>query len=146
MKRSTGEARHGLLLTLFLLATVTAVAIAPIYLTSAASSKAGEGLFSRTVSERDDLPNYDIRLDPEAAERLVQFRESLNRSAASVADLRAEFVRGEKALAQKVPTLKIEYNTDIRIPEVIAPDVSEGTCVPDRRIVGKALLTFSRTF
>ena len=46
--------------------------------------------------------------------------------AADVADIRAEFVNGEKALARRVPTLKIEYNSDIRIPEVIAPEIKLG--------------------
>ncbi|HKP69779.1 MAG TPA: M36 family metallopeptidase [Pyrinomonadaceae bacterium] len=126
MKPSTGEGRRSLLLTLFLLATATAIAIAPIYLTSAASKKEGEGLYVRTVSHQDDLPNYDIRSDRGAIDRLAEFRSSLRTNAAEVADIRADFVNGEKALAKRVPTLKIEYNTDIRIPEVIAPDVKQG--------------------
>jgi Zn-dependent metalloprotease len=32
-------------------------------------------------------------------------------------------VRGEEILRAKVPSLKIEYNADIRIPEVITPDM-----------------------
>ena len=53
MKRSTGEARNGLFLTLFLLAIVTSVAIVPTFFQSAASSKTGEGLVTRTTVEEE---------------------------------------------------------------------------------------------
>ena len=33
---------------------------------------------------------------------------------------------GEAALGQSVPTLKVDYNDDIRTPEVIGPDVKKG--------------------
>ena len=81
---------------------------------------------TRTVSEREDLPNYDIRSDKNAAGRIDSFRSTSNKSAVQVADIRDEFARGEAALATRIPTLKVEYNLDIRIPEVIAPDVSKG--------------------
>ncbi|MEP7148421.1 MAG: M36 family metallopeptidase [Acidobacteriota bacterium] len=121
------KARHRPLLTLFVLTFATALVIIPTQFRSEATTRStGEGLFHRTISQQDDLPNYDIRTDKNATDRVMAFRSSLNRSAADVADLRADFVRGENALAEKLPTLKIEYNSDIRIPEVIAPDVSKG--------------------
>jgi hypothetical protein len=51
------------------------------------------------------------------------WRNSVSRSAASVADVREGFVRGEAELKARLPHAKIEYNLDIRIPEVITPDV-----------------------
>ena len=113
------------LLTLFVLALITAVVFVPTKFRTEATA-AGEGLFSRTVAHRDDLPNYDIRSDKNAVGVLSEFRSAQNRSASDIADLRATFVEGEKALATRVPTLKVDYNSDIRIPEVIAPDVSQG--------------------
>src|SRR5215213_4072925 len=121
------KARRRPLLTLFVLAFVTTLVIIPTRFRSEAMARStGEGLFTRTVSQLDDLPNYDIRSDKNAAERVERFRSSLNRNAVEVADIRSRFVEGEKALAGRVPTLKVEYNTDIRIPEVIAPEATLG--------------------
>src|SRR6185369_13095879 len=120
------KARRRPLLTLFVLAFVTTLVAVPSLFRSGATTRTGEGLFQRTVSEREDLPNYDIRSDKNAVDRVAAFRSSLNRSAAQTADIRDEFTRGEATLATRVPTLKVEYNTDIRIPEVIAPDVKQG--------------------
>ena len=50
----------------------------------------------------------------------------LSKSPSDVADIRDTFVQGENALKRSVPTLKVEYNDDIRIPEVIASDVKQG--------------------
>ncbi|HKX84171.1 MAG TPA: M36 family metallopeptidase, partial [Pyrinomonadaceae bacterium] len=125
MKRSTGEARRSLLLTLFILGIATAVVILPTQFRSSATSR-GEGLLSRTVSHDESIPNYDIRSDKSAIEKIQGFRSSLGRNAVDVANIRDEFVAGESALKTRVPTLKVEYNEDIRIPEVIAPDVKQG--------------------
>jgi hypothetical protein len=123
----SAKARRRPLLTLFVLAFVSSLIAIPTFFRSKATVIAtGEGLFGRTVSQRDDLPNYDIRTDKKQADRVMGYRSSQNRSAVEVADIRDEFVRGEAALATRVPTLKVVYNTDIRIPEVIAPDVFQG--------------------
>ncbi|PYT00860.1 MAG: hypothetical protein DMF63_06045 [Acidobacteria bacterium] len=121
------KARRRPLLTLFVLAFVTTLVAVPSLFRSKATTRTyGEGLLTRTVSEREDLPNYDIRSDKNAAGRIDSFRSTSNKSAVQVADIRDEFARGEAALATRIPTLKVEYNLDIRIPEVIAPDVSKG--------------------
>ncbi len=94
-----------------------------------------------------DLPNYDVRTDKGAFEKLAFFRNSLNRPASVVADERDDLVRGEAILKQKVPTLKIEYSPEIRSPEVISPDVSMGRAVlagATKEKRSKALLTFLR--
>ncbi len=123
--RSITETRKGLLLSLFVLGMVTAVIVAPFKLGANAASEKAKGLFKRTTTADPSLPNYDIRLEKTDAtvDFMLAARNSSGKSAAAVADLRDGFVRGEDALRQRVPTLKIEYNEDIRIPEVITPDV-----------------------
>jgi Fungalysin metallopeptidase (M36)/Fungalysin/Thermolysin Propeptide Motif len=81
----------------------------------------------QTKSEDSNLPYYDIRSDKqtEAVESLNSFRNQSGKSAVQIADFRDSFVLGEKSLRQKVPTLVTEYNSDIRIPEVITPDVKQ---------------------
>ena len=71
------------------------------------------------------MPNYDIRTAKgnDIADFFEAARNSSGKDAVAVADIRDGFVRGENALRTHVPTLKIEYNDDIRIPEVITPDV-----------------------
>ena len=54
------------------------------------------------------------------------FAKSADKDASAIADLRQDFVVGENALKARVPSLKVEYNSDIRTPEVIAPDVKQG--------------------
>jgi hypothetical protein len=83
------KTRRTPLLTLFVLAFVTTLVIVPTRFRSEATTRStGEGLFSRTVSQRDELPNYDIRLDKQAVDRVQSFRASLNRNAVEVADIR----------------------------------------------------------
>lgn len=73
------------------------------------------------------LPNYDIRRDKslEAADNLLKFRQAANKDAAAVANARSGFVAGEESLKQKVPNVKVEYNTDLQIPEIISPDINK---------------------
>ncbi len=56
----------------------------------------------------------------------MSFRQSLNKDASTIADVRDRFIRGENSLKQSVPTLKIKYNKELNNPEVIAPDVLRG--------------------
>jgi len=119
--------RNPLLLCLFILGLMTALVYVPYQFNSSASGKqVKKGLLQRTESHEEGLKNYDIRADKSAYEKIAGFRQSQNRDAAIVADIRNDFVSGESALRSKVPTLKIEYNSDIRTPEVIAPDVKQG--------------------
>ncbi len=78
-------------------------------------------------SPNPNLPNYDIRTDnrDEAADALLRFRQASSKTAVSVASVRDSFVTGEESLKQKVPSLKVEYNDDLRIPEVIGSDVKQ---------------------
>ena len=116
------ESRRKVLFCLFVLAGLTAIFVLPFQMRSGAAG----GLSQKTVSHEADLPNYDIRSDKAAKDKIVRFRAALGKDASQVADVRDTFVRGENALRQSVPTLKVEYNSDIHIPEMIGPDVTQG--------------------
>ncbi|MCC6327757.1 MAG: M36 family metallopeptidase [Acidobacteria bacterium] len=121
------RSRRNLLLGLAFLSAIAAIIVLPFSFGAEAGRKSdGKGLFTKPSSRDDDLPNYDIRADKSAFEKLAAYRGSLNRSASQVADERDELVRGEDKLKAKVPTLKIEYSPEIRTPEVITPDPGLG--------------------
>src|SRR5687768_1004917 len=115
------ETRSGLLLTLFVLGLVTALILVPSQFRSEAGVAKGEGLLGRTVSHESSLPNYDVRTEKSriVSDFLVAARQASGKDAAAVANTRDSFVRGEEDLRTRVPSLKIEYNSDIRTPEVI---------------------------
>ena len=96
------------------------------FISLAGSQKTDKGLITRTASHDDGLPNYDIRADKGSYDKLAAFRAASNLSAVDVAAVRDNFVKGENSLRSRIPTLTVEYNTDIRTPEVIAPDVKQG--------------------
>ncbi len=112
----------------FIILTLTALFfVAPYRFRSAAGSEnAAKSYQNSSDSHENEIENYDIRTDKNQAEILLSFRQQSNRNAVEITDLRDRFVAAENALRQKVPTLKIEYNEDLRIPEVIAPDVKNG--------------------
>jgi hypothetical protein len=119
--------RNPLLLSVFILGLMAALVAVPYQFKSEAGAKQVKvGLFQQTESQEAGLENYDIRADKSAYEKIAGFRQAQGRGAELVADLRSEFVAGEEELRAKVPTLKVEYNSDIRTPEVIAPDVKQG--------------------
>lgn len=122
-KRQFAEGRKSLL-ALILMAGVAASLIAvPYFFKSKASG--GKGLFSRTVSD-DGMPKmYDIREDKARQDEIESFRTSAGRSLVDVENFRDGFKQGEERLKAQVPTLKVEYNNDIRIPEVISPDMGK---------------------
>ena len=91
---------------------------------------AAKALKTKTISQDERFPNYDIRLDKEANAKLAAFRDSAKRTASDIADVRDAFVRGEKRLKGVVPSLKVDYNNDLRTPEVIAPDVTQFSSIP----------------
>ncbi|MCY7375564.1 MAG: M36 family metallopeptidase, partial [Pyrinomonadaceae bacterium] len=126
MKISTNtETRYRVMFSLVVLGLMAAVIILSNQFHSKAGN-AGQDVSDRTVSQVKNLENYDIRTDKNQAETLNNFRRTAGRDAVSVADARDKFVAGETSLRQTVPTLKVEYNEDIRTPEVIAPDVDRG--------------------
>lgn len=121
-KRVRNDKRSGILLCLLVLGVITALAVLPNFNRSKAGG--GSGLIQRTTSLDADIPKmWDIREDKMSQDKLEMYRQRLGRDASFVADIRDRFVRGEEALKQQLPTAKVEYNTDIRTPEVITPDV-----------------------
>ncbi len=124
-KDSQTVSRNGLLFSLVVLGLAAALIAVPNMFRSQAG-KMGNGLSQKTESHVPGLENYDIRADKSAFEKLADFRQNLGKDASSIADLRQNFVNGENALKARVPSLKVEYNADIRTPEVIAPDVRQG--------------------
>ena len=126
LKLSKVEARWSLLLCLFVLGLVTAIIVVPYSYGTKAAAEKDKGLLQRTVSQDEGIAKmWDIRDDQgdRNNEAFVTFRQSVGRSASDVADIRDGFVRGEAAFKQTHPTAKVEYNLDIRIPEVLTPDV-----------------------
>ncbi len=126
-KSLTAGIRNRVLLGMFVLGLITAIIVVPYqFRSSAGGQKTSKGLLQRTESHAGGLENYDIRTDKSAFEKLAGFRQAQSKNAAQVADIRGAFIAGEESLRSKVPTLKVEYNSDIKIPEVIAPDVKMG--------------------
>lgn len=118
MNSSIGETRWSIFLTLLVLGLITAIVILPSQFHSEAEEKTDS---KEPAAEKQKI--YDIREDKQQYEVLAGFRERNGKNAAFVADTRDAFVRGEQAIKARIPHVKIEYNTDIRTPEVITPDV-----------------------
>ncbi len=106
-------------------AVVFAIA-AVIFFMPQTPSKAAKSNFSQTKIDEPILRNYDIRMDKKAIEKVATFRSDVRKSASEIADARDKMVIGEQRLKARIPSLKIEYNADLKIPEVIAPDVKKG--------------------
>ncbi len=129
MKKSANTTtRNWVVFSLVVLGLIAVVIVLPNQFSSKAVN-AGQDAADRTVSLEKDLENYDIRLDKNQSETLINFRQTAGKSAVSIADARDKFVAGENALRSNVPTLKVEYNEDHSAPEVIAPDVNRGSNV-----------------
>ncbi|CAN5566294.1 hypothetical protein BH10ACI2_BH10ACI2_17310 [soil metagenome] len=111
---------------------VVAVFVAGIFLLpSQRHSNASTGDLRYPFGKSEAFANYDIRLEKTATEKLASLRTSTGKSALDVLNLRQAMSRGELTLKQSVPNLKVEYNDDLHIPEVIAPEI----------ILGKTFLT-----
>ena len=123
-KKTTAEFRNQSLLLLVILGLTGALFIVPFQFRSQAVSS-GIGFIQKTESHSEGLENYDIReqQDPNVAEALSKYRLKTGKDSAMVADIRDGFVRGEEILRSKIPGIKVEYNRDLRIPEVITPDM-----------------------
>ena len=70
----------------------------------------------------NDFRNYDIRTDKTAASTLANFRAGFGKNESDIAAARQTLFAGAAELKRRVPTLKIEYNNDLRVAEVVAPD------------------------
>ena len=119
------KTRYRVVFAFAVLGLIAAIIVLPTQFRSKAVN-AGQDGSERTVALVKDLENYDIRTDKSQSETLLSFRQTVGRDAVAVADARDKFVAGEESLRRTIPTLKIEYNEDIRTPEVIAPDIKQG--------------------
>jgi hypothetical protein len=122
---NTDQSRGRIFFCILILALITVLFAVPFQMRTSAA----KGMIERTESHGDGLVNYDIRTDKKQIDKLAAFRSTAGRSASEVADIRDGFVRGENVLRQSVPTLKIEYNSDIRTPEIIAPQAGLGRAI-----------------
>lgn len=108
-----------------LFALILAAIFAAILIFLTQKQSKASGLTERTGSHESILPNYDIRTEKSGIAKLAGLRTTGGKSAVEIAGLRDTIVRGEQMLRERVPTLKVEYNTDLHIAEVIAPDVKQ---------------------
>lgn len=127
--KTPNGSRNGTLLTFFALAFTAALLIAPAFFITEAQKtgrKKAKVLNAGTSAHDNGIENYDIRVDKNAYKKIAGIRESRGRSAAMTADVRDRFVRGENALKQRIGNVKVEYSSDLGVPEVVAPDVARG--------------------
>ena len=126
-KNWKAEDRRRLLLCLIIFGLMAALFILPRQFSSLAGGKqVQKGLFQQTKSHEEGIDNYDIRDNAKSGdvmEAFAKYRNEVGKDSALVADIRDGFVRGEAELKSRIPNAKVEYNTDIRTPEVITPDV-----------------------
>jgi Fungalysin metallopeptidase (M36)/FG-GAP-like repeat len=84
---------------------------------------------SSSVVEQNsfDLSNYDIRLDKETAARetISRYVGEAEKSFPAIAADRKNALDAQENLRRKIENLKIEYNEDLRIPEVVSPDFAQ---------------------
>ena len=113
--------RFGLLAIAASGVSITAFLIPNGSISSAASQPS-----KNNAKERLELPNYDIRSDKKAVDKLAGYRSAARKSAVDVADLRESMSAGEISLKRRVPSIKVEYNSLLQNPEIISPDVQRG--------------------
>ncbi len=125
-------------------AAVGAISIIPRINPTRAVAGQTSTFSDRTVSHRDDLPNYDIRSDKSAFEKIAALRQTQNKDAAAVANIRERFVAGEESLRERMPAVKVVYNNDLRIPEIIGQDVLKARTMLSRATDEKRADTLKR--
>lgn len=118
-KEKVADARKGIAIIFVFMMLIAAFVLLPQNFRSQAEKQA-----NNQQIEKNDY--FDIRTDKKSADVLINFRAAMGRSAVEVADQRDAFVRGEKSLKERIPTLKVEYNKELGNPEIIAPDVLQG--------------------
>jgi hypothetical protein len=121
-KERVADARKGFALVFVFMGLIAALFLLPFQFRSQAENRQKQS----GTSQVEKLSYFDIRTDKKSSDILDGFRAAQGRTAVQMADQRDAFVRGEEALKQKVPTLKVEYNKELGNPEVIAPDVFQG--------------------
>ncbi len=74
-----------------------------------------------------EITNYDIRTDKntETREAIGRFIADAGKTDALISADRKQMIQAEQKLRSNSVKLKVEYNEDLRIPEVIAPDAAQ---------------------
>jgi hypothetical protein len=76
--------------TIFALTVLTLAIVSPFIF----GTRAAKGLLVRTESHDPQLPNYDIRTDREAVDKVTAFRTGAGRTASDTADILRRFCSG----------------------------------------------------
>src|ERR1043166_57833 len=105
---------------LLILALAVAAAVAFVYLKPAATNAQ-----RKSAAQQRQLENYDIRSDKNAADKIAAFRGRAGRVPEHVAGIRDRHEHGVEPPKQRVPRLKVDYDEQMHVPEVIGPDVRE---------------------
>jgi subtilisin-like proprotein convertase family protein len=141
MKKDLRNERRGLFfVALVALVLLTVIAFTPRTPKTQAIEKQYNhtGADGITRSENPNLPYYDIRLEDVNSElaklTLKDIREKSGKTSSDLMEVKQEMLNGEATLRQRVPTLKIEYNDDLRVPEVIGTDVLTRTALAETGI------------
>jgi len=120
--RSSINLNRGVLASICCFALLAFLSLLPAFF----KTSAGNNRSHDSESKAARFGDYDIRTDKAASEKVAEFRGHASKNAVDVANLRGSFAHGEKKLRGKISSLKVEYNDDLRIPEVIGPDVRGG--------------------
>ena len=80
----------------------------------------------QTRNDQPRVQNYDIRVDKSAVDKIHKFRSDARRPPEMLEAIRDQQESGIETLKQRVPSLAVEINPTMHVPEVIAPDVREG--------------------
>ncbi|MCD9185398.1 MAG: M36 family metallopeptidase [Pyrinomonadaceae bacterium] len=83
---------------------------------------------AKTSAEKKEFQfpiDYDIRTDKDAKakDEIQNFVQSSSKSASEIDLDRKNVIKAEANLREKIPDLKVEYNNDLRIPEIISPEI-----------------------
>src|SRR5688572_23566340 len=107
------------------------------FIPGTSTSSAASQPAKKASRSKGELPNYDIRDDKRAVEKLREYRKAGRKTAVEVADLREAMVGGEVELKKRVPSVRVEFNSKLQAPEVISPDVQAGKSFLTAPGVGK---------
>ena len=108
--------------TLALFVLIAIAALAPAIFITSAGSRHDKDVAVKVKRFGD----FDIRTDKDSYSKVSEMRGRSGKTAEEILDLRSKFGRGEEKLRGHVPNLKVEYSTDLKVPEVIAADARSG--------------------
>ena len=107
---------------LFAFITITLFIIVPFFFPAFAVKPET----TQSQLKKVEIENYDVRTDKTKNDVIESFRNKFNKNSVETLGSRKKIIDAEIELRQNVPSLNIEYNEDLNIPEVISPDVKKG--------------------